>query len=310
MTTVAPRTTRPYDPADLSSTRFWSRTAAEPRGTFAELRATGPSAGTARSRSGCSSDPNDQGFWAVMRHADLVEVTKRHEDFLSGQGIVLESMPQELLDAGQGFIAMDPPRHTQVRRLLTVGLHPEADDAGSPTRSRRTPGASSTTSPGRARSTSSTEVAALVPMHNICDMVGVPEEHRRTVAHEAQFAGGWRDEDLMQGAGAPRPGCSSRRSYLRGSRPSSSPRAGATRRTTCSARWCRPRSTASGSPTTRSCSFFGLLIIAGNDTTRQSTSHGMKALTDFPDQRAWLLEDLDGRMARPSRRSCGGRPRS
>jgi cytochrome P450 len=35
-------------------------------------------------------------------------------------------------------------------------------------------------------------------------------------------------------------------------------------------------------------SFFGLLIVAGNDTTRQSTSHGMKALTDFPDQRAWL----------------------
>jgi len=43
-------------------------------------------------------------------------------------------------------------------------------------------------------------------------------------------------------------------------------------------------------------SFFGLLMIAGNDTTRQSTSHGMKALTDYPDQRAWLVEDLDGRM--------------
>jgi cytochrome P450 len=43
-------------------------------------------------------------------------------------------------------------------------------------------------------------------------------------------------------------------------------------------------------------SFFGLLTIAGNDTTRQSTSHGMKALTDFPDQRAWLMEDLQARM--------------
>jgi cytochrome P450 len=43
-------------------------------------------------------------------------------------------------------------------------------------------------------------------------------------------------------------------------------------------------------------SFFALLMIAGNDTTRQSTSHGMKALSDFPDQRAWLMEDLQGRM--------------
>ncbi|WP_459981150.1 cytochrome P450, partial [Mycobacterium avium] len=33
-----------------------------------------------------------------------------------------------------------------------------------------------------------------------------------------------------------------------------------------------------------------------NDTTRQSTSHAMKALTDFPDQRAWLMEDFDGRI--------------
>jgi cytochrome P450 len=43
-------------------------------------------------------------------------------------------------------------------------------------------------------------------------------------------------------------------------------------------------------------SIFALLIIAGNDTTRQSISHGLKALTDFPEQRAWLLEDLDGRL--------------
>ena len=43
-------------------------------------------------------------------------------------------------------------------------------------------------------------------------------------------------------------------------------------------------------------SFFGLLTIAGNDTTRQSTSHAMKALTDFPEQKAWLMEDLDGRL--------------
>jgi cytochrome P450 len=42
--------------------------------------------------------------------------------------------------------------------------------------------------------------------------------------------------------------------------------------------------------------FFVLLSVAGNDTTRQTISHGMKALTDFPDQRAWLLEDFDNRI--------------
>ena len=42
--------------------------------------------------------------------------------------------------------------------------------------------------------------------------------------------------------------------------------------------------------------FFVLLSVAGNDTTRQTISHTMKALTDFPDQRAWLLEDYENRI--------------
>jgi cytochrome P450 len=43
-------------------------------------------------------------------------------------------------------------------------------------------------------------------------------------------------------------------------------------------------------------SFFVLLTIAGNDTTRQSLAHGLRALTTHPEQRAWLMEDLEGRM--------------
>ncbi len=42
--------------------------------------------------------------------------------------------------------------------------------------------------------------------------------------------------------------------------------------------------------------FFVLLSVAGNDTTRQATSHTMLALTRFPDQRQLLLEDLEGRI--------------
>ncbi len=42
--------------------------------------------------------------------------------------------------------------------------------------------------------------------------------------------------------------------------------------------------------------FFVLLAVAANDTTRHATSHGLHALTRFPDQRALLLQDLDGRL--------------
>ena len=42
--------------------------------------------------------------------------------------------------------------------------------------------------------------------------------------------------------------------------------------------------------------FFVLLSVAGNDTTRQTVSHAMKALTEFPDEKAWLVEDFDDRI--------------
>jgi cholest-4-en-3-one 26-monooxygenase len=43
--------------------------------------------------------------------------------------------------------------------------------------------------------------------------------------------------------------------------------------------------------------FFLLLAVAGNETTRNLTAHGMQALFDHPEQRAWLQQDLDGRLA-------------
>ena len=42
--------------------------------------------------------------------------------------------------------------------------------------------------------------------------------------------------------------------------------------------------------------FLILLASAGNDTTKQSTTHAMLALVDNPDQRAWLMEDFEDRI--------------
>lgn len=295
MTAVADsRESRPYDPADLSSRAFWSQTAAEREETFAVLRAERPVSWHQPVEEMLIEDPNDQGFWAVVRHADLVEVTKRHQDFLSGEGIVMESIPQELLDAGQGFIALDPPRHTKVRRLLSSAFTPKQiariNDQIQANAKRIVDDIA-----GKGEVDFVTEVAALVPMHNICDMLGIDEDDRRKMSYESQFAGGWNDPELM-GDQEPLPRLFEAMGYLG----------------ELAGKYIEERRANPGNDLISSLvqaevegehltddeiiSFFGLLTVAGNDTTRQSTSHAMKALTDFPDQRAWLTEDLDGRL--------------
>ena len=294
MTAVLTRAERPYDPADISSLEFWSGTAKDREKVFAELRANRPISWHRPVKNGLFEDPNDQGFWAVVRHADLVEVTRRPGDFLSGKGITFESIPPELLDAAQGFIAMDPPRHTKIRRLVAAAFTPKQlarIDGQIVANARRI--VDDIAHKGSVDFVS--EVAALVPMHNICDMVGIPEEHRRTVAYESQFADGWRDERLLKGA----------EPLARLVQTIHTVRAIADE--IIADRRRNPgddlitslvQAEVDGERLSDDeiSSFFMLLIIAGNDTTRQSTAHGLKALTDFPEQRAWLMEDLDGRM--------------
>ena len=294
MTAALTRAERPYDPADISSLEFWSSTAKDREKVFAELRAHRPISWHRPVKNGLFEDPNDQGFWAVVRHADLVEVTRRSGDFLSGEGILFESMPKELLDAGQGFIAMDPPRHTKIRRLLASAFTPKQlarIDDHIVANARRI--VDDIADKGEIDFVA--EVAALVPMHNICDMVGIPEEHRRTIAYESQFPDGWRDPRLLQGA---EPLARVAQAILTVHGIAMELVEARRRKPEDDLVTALVQAEVDGERLTDEeiSSIFFLLIIAGNDTTRQSTSHGLKALTDFPDQRAWLMEDLDGRM--------------
>lgn len=294
MTATITRAERPYDPADISSSEFWASTAKDREKVFAELRAHRPISWHRPVTNGMFTDPNDEGFWAVVRHADLVEVTRRPGDFLSGKGITFESLPLEVLDAAQGFIAMDPPRHTKIRRLMAAAFTPKQlarIDEHIVANSRSIVDNIA----GKGEVNFVTEVAALVPMHNICDMVGIPTEHRRTIAYESQFADGWRDPRLLQGA-EPLARVFQTVTTIHG-----------VAHELIAARRSKPendlmtamvQAEVDGERLTDDdiSSIFALLIIAGNDTTRQSISHGLKALTDFPEQRAWLLEDLDARL--------------
>jgi cytochrome P450 len=83
-----------------------------PHAGFAELRRTQPVYWQEMS--------GEPGYWAVLKHADVVRVAKEPNLFSASEGgVVLENLaPQQLEMMRMMLLAMDPPRHVDYRRPL------------------------------------------------------------------------------------------------------------------------------------------------------------------------------------------------
>lgn len=64
------------------------------------------------------------GFWALSRHADVVAAFKDPLTFSNAEGVSLERSSQAQASATASFLAMDPPRHDQMRGLVSRGFTP------------------------------------------------------------------------------------------------------------------------------------------------------------------------------------------
>src|SRR5665213_3429409 len=83
-----------------------------PHEVFADLRRTDPVHWQAM--------PGGSGYWAILRHADVIGVARDPRVFsASAGGVVLEDLaPDQLAMMRHMLLAMDPPVHTQHRQPL------------------------------------------------------------------------------------------------------------------------------------------------------------------------------------------------
>jgi len=286
---------RAYDPIDLSSRSFWSTTAADRERWFAVLRAERPVSWHPPVEDAMLKDPDDPGYWALTRRNDIVAVSRNNEVFRSGRGVMFENFPEELLEASQSFLAMDPPRHTFLRKLVSAAFTPRQVR-----RIEDSIKANAKVIVEELRAAGSgvdfvEHCAKQLPIRTLSDMVGIPESDRERVAEAA---------DAMVSSGDP--------VYLNGRHPMEVLFEAQTYVHQVALALAAERRENPGDDLFSSlvnaevdgdrladadvAAFFVLLSVAANDTTRQTTSHAMKALTDFPGQRAWLLEDFDNRI--------------
>ncbi|MDT5206793.1 MAG: hypothetical protein QOD34_3429 [Mycobacterium sp.] len=293
--TATAATPRPYDPIDLSSRAFWSTTAQEREQVFAQLRADRPVSWHPPVEDALMSDPDDPGYWAVTRRDDIVAMSRDNETFLSGKGVIFENVPEELLEASQSFLAIDPPRHTFLRKLVSSAFTPrqirrieesiqgnaktiveELKDAGSGTDFVE-------------------RCAKELPIRTLSDMVGIPEEERQKVAHAADAMVSWADPVYLNGR-QPLEVLFEAQMYIHQVAFGLAAERRATPGDDLLSALVNAEVDGDRLSDADIAAFFVLLAVAGNDTTRQTTSHALKALTDYPDQRAWLLEDFDNRI--------------
>jgi cytochrome P450 len=281
---------------DLGSLEFWGRPAQERDRYFAWLREHAPI-----SR---HEPPEDllglpeqgrQSYWAIVRYEDVRAVSRDTRTFCSGRGTQFADAPPEFLEASMSFLAMDAPRHTKLRGLVSSAFTPRQVariEEGIRANARRIVEEAAPTGGGDFVEL----IAKRLPLVTISEMIGVPQADRERVVAAADLLVTTSDPEAfgerppIEVAGEALWTLTEFATQLaahRESHPGEDLMTGLVQAEVDGERLTHAEIAA----------FFVLLSVAGNDTTRHSTSHAMRALSTNPDQRALLLGGGEERLA-------------
>jgi cytochrome P450 len=283
---------REYSPIDITSHDFWSRPFAVRDETFAQLRA---GEGLSWHASFPSTFPMEEpGYWALTRRADVGYVSQHPELFTSAQGVALDPMPAEIQHFASFFLTMDPPQHTTYRRLISSAFTPRHVRQIEEQIHRSAVGIVDDLV-GAGNVDFVEACSARLPMLTIMEMLGVPKADQPAVAYAAEKLFGMSDEE-----------------YATPEERAADPVAQIMLLNNTGQELAKFRRNNPGDDLMTSIvnaevdghrltdeemgAFLILLASAGNDTTKQATTHSMMALVENPAQRDWLMEDFDNRI--------------
>jgi methyl-branched lipid omega-hydroxylase len=276
----------PLDEIDFSNPEFWTRPDEEREAAFATLRAEQPI--SFQKEPELEFQPAGPGYWALTRYDDVWTASRHPDVFLSGKGTNIPDMPVEIAEFFGSMITMDDPRHAKLRSIVNRGFTPKmvsslADNVHIKAREivdRVAP---------LGKCDFVQEIAAALPLQIICDMMGIPPSHYTRIFELTNVILGVGDpeyvnsiEDLMAAA-MELYQFAMELGEARLENPADD----------ITSKLMHADVEGEALTTQEFGSFFILLVVAGNETTRNAISHGMKALTDHPDQRKIWLDDFD-----------------
>lgn len=280
------------DPHNPLHTAFWRRHRSEIEAELQKLRSEPLTFFPGFDFTGALSSIHTPGAWVVARHAPILEISRKPEIFSSARGVTVNDLTPEFNEYFNSIITMDDPRHARLRRLVSAGFTPrmlaQLDDSIN----------------GQARMIVDeicergscdfvTDVAARLPLRIVCDLMGVPASHHDFVFDQSNVILGAADEEYVPDldglitailtAGA---------ELTRLMDDVADSKIGSNDDDLTSV---LVNAEVDGERLTRAelASFFILLLVAGNETTRNSISWALIYLTEHPDQRRVWADDFE-----------------
>ncbi len=236
--------------------------------------------------------PQGPGAWALANFADILHVSKNPAIFSSAQGIVLPDLPPEFVEFFNSMIGMDDPRHARLRRLVSAGFTPRM----------------LAKLDGNVQEVASTivdriidadeidfvtDVAAALPLKIVCDLMGIPDSSYDFVLEQTNIILGAGDpeyvaesDDIVTSILLAGQGLADLMNEV------ADTKRGGEGTDLTSVLMNAELEDDVLSPADLA-SFFILLVVAGNETTRNAISWALTFLTDNPDQRRLWQSDFE-----------------
>ncbi len=276
------------DSINISDPEFWKGSRQHRESVFATLRREAPVKFFPEIP--LANFPVGPGYWALTKHDDIWHVSRNPELFCSGKGSNIADLTVELNEFFGSMISMDDPKHVRLRTIVSKGFTPKEITRIEEYVKNK---AKSIVDKVLAKYGPNEEfdfvdnIAAPFPLQIICEMMGIPESDERQILD-------W--TNVILGAGDPDFGGTLENLITVALEMFAYAQA------LGEARLANPtddltsvmmHSIVDGDRMSSQefGSFFILLVVAGNETTRNAISHGMLQLTEHPDQKAaWYGE--------------------
>jgi len=264
--------------ADLYSADTYAR--AMPHDTFDLLRRDDPVH--------WQPEPAGPGYWALLGYEDIVQVSSDNELFSSARGGTnLEDLGDDALAMIRTLlINMDPPKHTQYRKLVATGFTPKMVRQLEPhVRQITKQIVDSVASKGSCDFV--TDIAARLPLAVICEMIGVHQEDHAKIFDWSNRLIGFDDPEYHT---SPEDGRIAATEMFMYANAMAQDRKANPRGDLVSVLM---QAEVDGDRLSEADfdGFFIVLAVAGNETTRNLISGAMLALIENPQQRQRLIAD-------------------